>query len=174
MNQDVWETLCSLIWIFPNSSATLLNILKIPHTPPSLKNAESMTMQIFFIWKALRLEARCLVLHWQVSVHVQRRVCISRSHLWPWLVPDATRCYATKPFPYAHVLNSQIDFHPSADEFENSLLVSDSAHSSLCTVQLRHACEVTISKTHFWASPWTPESWLQPSEVMLEKPAKVS
>ncbi len=38
---------------------------------------------------------------------------------------------------------------PSAGEYENSLQKSTTAHTSFCTVQLKHKSEVTISKTYF-------------------------
>ncbi len=54
---------------------------------------------------------------------------------------------------YVHSLNwdlrwSPINSPPSADECENSLLVSNSAHTSFCTVKVKHPNDLTIRKKY--------------------------
>lgn len=51
---------------------------------------------------------------------------------------------------HSDLMWAQGSFPPSADECENSLLVSNSAHTSLCTVKPKHHSEVIRCKTHFW------------------------
>ncbi len=45
---------------------------------------------------------------------------------------------------------AQRNFPLPADERENNVLPSNSAHTSFCTVRFKHSSELTISKTHFW------------------------
>ncbi len=91
-----------------------------------------------------------------------------------------TSCDVKKSCSYEYVLNSgsrwtQRNFPPSADECENSLLVSNSAHKSVCTVKVKHHSEVTISTTFlsggglqftiYWSSWWNASSAFDPSNL---------
>ncbi len=106
------------------------------------------------------MNTRCLSLHRHVrsqclsteGITFPRHTRVSCLLHHDWL---QTKCDVTKSCSHVHVLNSDLrwaqrNFPASADECENSLRVSNSAHASFCTVKLKHPGEVTISETHFW------------------------
>lgn len=95
---------------------------------------QSMNMLICFLKKAghkmsrpsLKSPLSMLSLHITLVLVAYRKTC----------------CDVTKSCSYEHVLKSHLkwaqrNFRPSADECENSLLMSTSVHPSFCTVELK-------------------------------------
>ena len=127
---------------------------------PSLKIPECINMQIFIISKVYLLDTRCLLPH--CKVHSQ---CMcSGGFNFPHYITHLCKLNIGAEFISKLVVMSQIMLVGSrpklrfkvrteklssftADECENNLLVSNSAHPSFCTV--KHPTVGTRRKTYF-------------------------
>ncbi len=139
--------------VFPQKSwITELKILKITSSPPlSLKNTESMNMQIL------------LNSSWTQAVSFKRPLSVSVTWRWSlritlhklqtgyWTMIRA-RSDVTKSCLYIRMLNlrwAQRNFAYSADEYKKQPSVSNSACQSFCIVKLKRPSDVTINfKNH--------------------------
>lgn len=117
-------------------------------TPPSLENPKFMSMQTCIFFKSLNVSysteksVKCAL----EAFHMTLKVSYKLDHNWL-----QTRCDVIHhaPTDNSDLRKAQQDFPPSADKCENSLLVSNSAHTSFCTVKLKHPREAAVSENTF-------------------------